>query len=892
MLDKRYDFAAVEARYSREWEEKGCFKPLLDGHEAFAIMMPPPNVTGTLHIGHALDNTLPDILVRRARMQGKDALYQPGTDHASIAVHVVLERMWAKEGKGMTRFKLGREGFLEQAWAWKDHSAGVITRQLRRLGISCDWGNERFTMDPAYSAAVSQVFVELYKRGLIYRGQRLVNWDPKMQTAVSDLEVKHKEVRGNLWHFRYKFADGGQYDGKDGIEIATTRPETILADGAIAIHPDDVRAKDLVGRMVLVPIMERAIPIIADGMVDKEFGSGMVKITAAHDFNDYEVYRRHKDSVDIPLINLLAPDGTMNENCPADYVGMDRFAARKKIVADLDARGHLVAVEDHTHNVGHAERDDTVLEPYLTYQWYVKGEPLAAKCLEAVDLGDLTFVNTRDEKIYRHWMENIQDWCVSRQLWWGHRIPAWFKGTEGTADFEMAIGEDAPDGEGWRQDEDILDTWFSSALWPFVTQGWPQGGERLQVFYPGTVIMNGRDILPFWDIRMVMMGLELTGKVPFGTIYTHGLILDEKGQKMSKTKGNVVDPNELMDAYGVDALRWTMASISSSEDMRYSLGKVEQARNFCTKLWNAARYLTMQDIRFTSAEEKKFDVQAVGHPLNVWLVRQLKEMFIKLDAYLDAYDFAHATDELYRFAWGTFCDWYLEMTKPLLAEGADAEVAAETRATMGWVFDMLLRGLHPFAPYITEALWEHHTVADGQYVMLAPWPDYKTWPMGDEAMVAEMMTLTQVIGGIRQARTQLQLAPKAKLQVQVRGADDALVRRLQGQLPMLSGLAGVDGLVSRSDPAGAGEATVVVEGVEYILPLAGLIDVAAERARLQKEQAKIEAEMAKLDNLLSDEGYLSRAPDDKIAASRARKGELVENIGKIAAMLNGPYAGA
>lgn len=890
MLDKRYDFTAVEARYSREWEEKGCFNPVLDGREAFAIMMPPPNVTGTLHIGHALDNTLPDILVRRARMQGKDALYQPGTDHASIAVHVVLERMWAKEGKGMTRFKLGREGFLEQAWAWKDHSAGVITGQLRRLGISCDWGNERFTMDPAYSAAIGKVFVELYNRGLIYRGQRLVNWDPKMQTAVSDLEVKHKEVKGNLWHFRYKFADGASYHGKDGIDIATTRPETILADGAIAINPEDPRARDLVGRKVVVPVVERAIPIIADAMVDKDFGSGMVKITAAHDFNDYEVYKRHKDVVEIPLINLLTPDGRMNANCPAEYVGLDRFAARKKIVEDLDARGHLMAVEPHVHNVGHAERDDTVLEPYLTWQWYVKGLPLAAQCLAAVDNGELAFVNSRDEKIYRHWMENIQDWCISRQLWWGHRIPAWFRGEEGTAGFEMVIAEDAPAGDGWRQDEDILDTWFSSALWPFVTQGWPNGGERLQLFYPGAAIMNGRDILPFWDIRMVMMGLELTGKVPFRTIYTHGLILDEKGQKMSKTKGNVVDPNELMDQYGVDALRWTMANISSHEDMRYSLGRVEQARNFATKMWNAARYLTMQDIRFTAADAAEFRLADVRHPLNRWLVGQLREMFVRVDAYLDAFDFAHATEDLHRFAWGTFCDWYLEMSKPLLAEGADAAVRAETRAVMGWAFEKLLRGLHPFMPYVTEVLWEHHCVAEGQYVMLAPWPDYATWPAGDAGVDAGMASLTCLIAALRTARTQLQLPPKARLQVQVRGASAGMMARLQDQLPSLTALAGVEAVSARDHAAGTGEVAVVVEGVEYILPLAGVIDVAAERARLQKEQAKIEAEMAKLDNLLTDEGYLARAPEEKISASRARKDELADNMAKISAMLQGPYA--
>ncbi|MCA3244067.1 MAG: valine--tRNA ligase, partial [Alphaproteobacteria bacterium] len=474
--DTRFSPSSVEPRWAEAWEQAGCFNPRLDGAAPFAIMMPPPNVTGTLHLGHALDNTLPDILLRRARMQGKAALYQPGTDHASIAVHVVLEKQWAKEGKGTTRFSLGREKFMEQAWAWKDYSHGQIASQLRRLGVSCDWNNERFTMDPGYVKAVNTAFMTLFERGLIYRGQRLVNWDPKMQTAVSDLEVVHKEVKGHLWHVRYRFADGSTYNGEDGIEIATTRPETILADGAIAIHPDDPRAKDLLGRLVLVPIANRQIPIIADTMVDPEFGSGMVKITAAHDFNDFACYQRHKGEVEIPLITLLNPNGTMNSNCPPAYVGLDRFAARKQIVADLEAIGQLIKAEPHTHNVGHAERDDTVLEPYLTWQWYVKGTPLAAKCLQAIERGDVEFVNGRDRKVMRHWLENIEDWCISRQLWWGHRIPAWFKGQEGTPGFEIKVQEACPGpehGDGWRQDEDILDTWFSSALWPFATQGWP-----------------------------------------------------------------------------------------------------------------------------------------------------------------------------------------------------------------------------------------------------------------------------------------------------------------------------------------------------------------------------------------------------------------------------------
>ena len=886
MLDKHYDFKAIEARFAEEWEKFGCFAPKLDGRPAFAIMMPPPNVTGTLHLGHALDNTLPDMLVRRARMQGKDALYQPGTDHASIAVHVVLEKKWAKEGKGMTRFSLGREGFLEKAWEWKDHSAGVITNQLRRLGISCDWKNERFTMDPAYTVAVNKAFVELYNRGLIYRGRRLVNWDPKMQTAVSDLEVVHREVKGSLWHVRYKFAGGFAYQGQDGIEIATTRPETILADAAIAIHPDDPRAKALVGRKVVVPLVEREIPIIADEMVDKDFGSGMVKITPAHDFNDFACWQRHKDAVEMPLIKLLTPDGKLNASAPGAYEGLDRFKARKQIVEDLEGMGLLIKVEPHTHNVGHAERDDIVLEPYLTWQWYLKGKPLAEKCLAAADAGEIGFVNERDGKIYRHWLENIQDWCISRQLWWGHRIPAWYRDVPGQAEPEVHVGENPP-GEGWRQDGDILDTWFSSGLWPFVTQGWPHGGERLKEFYPGNVIMNGRDILFFWDIRMVMMSLELNGVAPFGTIYTHGLILDEHGQKMSKSKGNVVDPMVLIEQYGADAMRFCMANIASHDDMRFSPAKVEQARNFCTKLWNAARFLNMQGVAWTFEDERGFRPGELKHPVNIWLAGKLREMFETVDAHLDAYEFGQAAQALYHFTWGTFCDWYLELTKPLLA-GGDA-VADETRAAMGWAFEKLLRGLHPVIPFITEELWVHHTLAENAYLMIQSWPAYKAWPDG-AAVRGEIDRLVNVIGALRQARTQLQLPPKAKLRVGVRGMEPAVLAALRAQLPLFAAMAGVEELSERKDAAGKGDSTVVVEGVEYIFSLLGLIDMGAERARLEREMGKQREEVAKIDVVLNDAGFMARAPKEKVEANQTRKAELVENISKMQAMLDGPYA--
>lgn len=877
----RYDSSAMEPMIAERWERDGCFTPQMGG-KPFAIMMPPPNVTGTLHLGHALDNTLPDILVRRARMQGRSALYQPGTDHASIAVHVVLERQWAKEGK--TRFDFGRDAFMEKAWEWKDKSAGIIGGQLRRLGISCDWQNERFTMDPAYSAAVNSVFVTLYERGLIYRGQRLVNWDPKMQTAVSDLEVKHKQVNGNLWHVQYKFAGGFTYNGSDGIEIATTRPETILADGAIAIHPEDKRAKDLVGKTVIVPMVNREITIVADDMVDPEFGSGMVKITAAHDFNDFAFYQRHKDSVNIPLINLLTPDAKMNANCPEQYRGLDRFAARKQIVADLEGLGQLVKTEPHIHNVGHAERDDTILEPYLTLQWYLKGKPLAEKCLAAVDNGELSFVNNRDERVYRHWLESIQDWCISRQLWWGHRIPAWFKDKPGSTEPEIHVGERAPQGEGWVQDEDILDTWFSSALWPFVTQGWPHGGERLQAFYPGEIIMNGRDILPFWDIRMMMMGTELTDRVPFKKIYTHGLILDEHGQKMSKSKGNVLDPLELIQEYGTDALRFTMASIASAEDMRFSVLKVEQNRNFCTKLWNAARFLGMQGVTFSADEAKAFDARKVAHPVNKWLIGELKSMFSQLDSYLDAYEFNQAAQLVYHFTWGTWCDWYLELTKPLLAGQMGPEIAAETKAVIGWGFDNLLRGLSPFIPFITEQLWQNHTLHDNAYLMMQRWPKYGEWPV-DTAATNRVRKMVDVVGAIRQARTTHKLSPKTELAVDVRGASAEDLAALQSEVALLKAVAGVAGITARDVPAKNGEAAAVVDGVEYIMDLSGHIDLGAEKVRLEREVEKQQKEFEKITGMLANPNFVERAPVEVLDTNRARLAELTENLAKLRAML-------
>ena len=873
-LDKHFDFSALEQKHAENWEKSGKFTPNMDADDSCSIMMPPPNVTGTLHLGHALDNTLPDILVRRARMQGKAALYQPGTDHAGIAVHVVLERQWRKEGK--SRFDMGREKFLEEAWKWKEYSHGIITGQMRRLGVSCDWDNERFTMDDAYSAAVIKTFVELYNRGLIYRGQRLVNWDPNMQTAVSDLEVKHKEVESHLWHFKYPYADGFTYEDEksgvsDGITIATTRPETILADGAIAINPEDPRAKDLVGKYVTVPIVERRIPIIADDYVDPEFGSGMVKITAAHDFNDFEVYKRHKDEWNIPLINLMTPEAQMNENCPEDYQGLDRFVARQKVIDDFKELDFFVKEVAHTHQVPIAERDDTVLEPFLTDQWYVKAAPLAKKILSAIDAGKLDFVADRDLRVMRHWLENIEDWCISRQLWWGHRIPAWTKGDE------VYVGEEAPEGEGWHQDNDVLDTWFSSALWPFVTQGWPDKTARLDKFFPGHVIMTGRDILTFWDVRMLMMALELIGDVPFKTIYTHGLILDEHGQKMSKSKGNVVDPMNLIETYGADAVRFTMASIASAEDMRFSEQKVEQNRNFCTKLWNAARFMEMNGVQISTDSS----LPQASHAVNVWLVQELKSLFNKIDQNFDKYEFNRASYELYHFTWGTWCDWYLELTKPLL-NSDNAVLVEETRTVMGWAFGMLLRALHPVIPFITEEIWQSLSSQTEEMLITAEWPIYAEWPTNADVQ-ADMNKLIAVISAIRTVRAETKVPQKEEVAVGVRGGDSSLLTLLQDNLALLSGLAKVAHVSGRSEASSDTDATAVVEGVEFIIPLEGVIDFAAEKERIQKEIVKVEAELEKIQSLLGNASFVERAPAQVVEQNQARQQELEQNLEKLRA---------
>ena len=859
-LSKHYNASETEQQRYNLWEEAGCFEPSGKG-QPFVIMMPPPNVTGTLHVGHALDNTLPDMLVRRARMQGKNALYQPGTDHASIAVHVVLDKQFTAEG--VNRFDLGREKFMEKAWAWKAHSHQIITTQMRRLGISCAWKRERFTMDEGCSAAVKKAFVELYNRGLIYRGQRLVNWDPVMQTAVSDLEVKHKEIQGHIWHLKYPLSDGSGH-----VVIATTRPETMLGDTAVIAHPDDKRYQGVFGKTIDLPLVNKKIPIIADDYVDMEFGSGCMKVTPAHDFNDFEIGKRHN----MELINILTHDGHINDNAPEKYRGLERFEARKQIVADFDALGLLEKVEEHVSNVGHAERNDTILEPYLTNQWFIKGQPLAQKCLAALENGDINFVLERDEKIYRHWMNNMQDWCISRQLWWGHRIPAWYH-----EDGQVHVGETAPKGNGWTQDEDIFDTWFSSALWPFSTQGWPEKTENLQTFYPNFSIMPGRDILPFWVMKMMMLGLELTGKPPFKTIYTHMMVLDEKGQKMSKSKGNVIDPITLMDAYGTDALRYTLVNqCALGQDIRLSDKAVENGRNFCTKLWNAAKFAQMNQVVI----DNNFDLSTVQHPVNEWMLGKLDEMIGNVDKALDDYRFNDLASTIYHSVWTTYCDWYVELAKPLIYGDNDA-LKFETRAVMGHVLETMLRLIHPMMPFITEEIWQALTDSKNeQFLMMQKWPE-KNRNQTETNSVSDVDWLINVITHMRAARSENNVPHKAEIAAFCRGQSEEDLNKLHKFKDLISSMTKVVSVTPRLEIAGDTDVVAVVAGFEIILPLEGVIDFAAERERVKKEIERHEAELSRINGMLENPNFVARAPAHVVSENKTRQEVLLADLAKL-----------
>ena len=856
MLDKTFNPADVEKRIAAQWEASGAFKAgNRPDAEPFSIVIPPPNVTGRLHIGHALNNTLQDILARFERMRGKDVLWQPGTDHAGIATQLIVERQLAE--KQMTRHGLGREKFLEEVWKWKAESGGAIVEQQHRLGASADWSRERFTMDDGLSKAVTKVFVELYRQGLIYKDKRLVNWDPRLQTAVSDLEVESIEIKGHLWHIKYPIEDSDQF-----IIVATTRPETMLGDTAVAVHPDDERYKALLGKTVILPLTGRAIPIIADEYSDPEKGTGAVKITPGHDFNDFEVGKRHK----LELINLINRDGTLNDSVPAPYRGLSREAARKKIVADLEAIEALVKVEPITHAVPHDEKTKTVvLEPYLTEQWYLNVEPLAAKAIAAVEKGETKFVPDNWANVYFGWLKNIRPWCISRQLWWGHQIPVWY-GPDGeifVAETEAEAQAQAG-GKPLTRDADVLDTWFSSALWPFSTMGWPDDTVELKRFYPTSVLVTGFDIIFFWVARMMMMGIHFLGEVPFRTVVIHNRVLDEAGAKMSKTKGNVVDPITLIDEFGADALRFTLAlAAGQSRDMRIGPTRVETNRNFATKLWNTSRFCEMNGCVTVPG----FDPASVTQTVNKWIVAETAKAVGDVTAAIEALRFNDAAGAAYHFVYDIFCDWYIEITKPII-QGTDEAVKAETRATTAWARDQILKLLHPFMPFITEELWAATAPRD-TLLVVAAWPTLKS---DAEVASAEMNWVIDLVKGVRSVRAEMNVPAGAKIPLLLTGADAGATERLARNRDVILTLA----RLTSADAAAAipkGSAQFVLNEAVVALPLGDVIDFARERARLEKDLKKAQDEITRFDAKLGNEQFVAKAPEDVLEEQRTKRAE-------------------
>jgi len=851
-LPKTFEPGPIEARWYDHWEKSGQFRPERGDAEPFTIVMPPPNVTGSLHIGHALDNTLQDILTRRARMQGKDALWVVGTDHAGIATQMVVERNLASQG--LSRAELGREAFLEHVWEWKAQSGGAITRQLRRLGASCDWANERFTMDEGFSRAVIKVFVELYRRGRIYRDKRLVNWDPKFGTAISDLEVETREVPGKFWTLRYPLADGSGH-----IEVATTRPETMLADMAVAVHPEDERYRDLVGKELRLPITGRLIPIVADEHADPELGSGAVKITPGHDFNDFEVGKRAGFKAG-EMLNMLDAGGNVCQTAdglvPDELIGLERFEARRRVVELLEAAGALVRVEDRTIATPFGDRSGVVIEPWLTDQWYVDVKPLAERALAATRSGEIKIVPESWSKTWFHWLENIQPWTVSRQLWWGHQIPVWYDEQGGVfvGETEDEARAEAGDDRVLTRDSDVLDTWFSSALWPFATLGWPDQTEDLQRHYPNDVLISGFDILFFWDARMAMQGLEFMDEVPWRTLYLHGLVRDAAGQKMSKSKGNTVDPLGLIDRYGADALRFTLAAMESQgRDIKLDEKRVEGYRNFATKLWNAARFLKGNGVGASTS----IAAPAASLPINRWIIGEVVETLARLNRAFDELRFDGMADAIYHFTWGTFCDWYVELVKGGFDE--------ETKAVAAWAFDQILVMLHPFMPFVTEELW--HAMGERPYdLIVAKWPEPHAEI--DAAAKAEIDALVEVIAGVRNLRAELNVPWTATLVPHVIGGTEAALQQLQKGEATLARMVKVAAPVAADTPP-PGSAQILAAGATIAFPLGDAIDLDAEKARLAKA---IEAAAKDRDSLaarLANPAFAERAKPEAVAKARA-----------------------
>ncbi len=879
MLDKHFDPAAAEARLYAGWEASGAFAARPESNAApYTIMIPPPNVTGSLHVGHALTMTLQDIFVRYRRMQGRDVLWQPGTDHAGIATQMVVERLL--DAEKTSRKALGREKFVSRVWQWKAESGGTITGQLRRLGASPDWARERFTMDEGLSAAVREVFCTLHEQGLIYQDKRLVNWDPVLQTAISDLEVESREKKGFMWHIRYPVEGGGE------IIVATTRPETMLADSAVAVHPENAKYAALIGKQVILPLTGRRIPIIADEYADPEKGTGAVKITPAHDFNDFEVGRRH----DLPMPSMLDRQGRVMlaelgelPEFVRGLEGQDRFAARKAIVAELERLEILEKIEPHTHAVPHGDRSDQPIEPLLTVQWYCNAAVLAKPAIQAVEMGRVKFVPQSWENTYFAWMRDIQPWCISRQLWWGHRIPAWY-GPDGAVfvarDADTAQEKaDAHYGQvvELTQDEDVLDTWFSSALWPFSTLGWPAQTAELAKYYPTDTLVTGFDIIFFWVARMMMMGLHFMDDVPFKTVYIHGLVRDEKGQKMSKSKGNVVDPLSLIDAYGTDALRYSVAAAGGQgRDIKLGAKIVEANRGFITKIWNAARFCEMNGC----VPNPAFQPSSARLPLCRWILQAANEAVAEATAALDAFrpdDYAKAC---YRFAWGDFCDWFLEFAKP----GFAGEDAAEIRDTASHVLGLLLRLMHPLIPFVTEELWDHFGYGAPGSLIREPWPGPAPVFEAEQA-AAEVSWVVRLISEIRTVRSEMNVPPSIKSPVLLQDAAPASLARANAWSEAISRMARASEVSVLSGELPRGAAQIVLGEATIILPLAGIIDLDAERARLAAARAKAEAELAKVEQKLANHDFVSRAPEAILEEHRDRRENFAADVVRLDAAL-------
>ncbi len=932
-MDKTYDPKNIEQRWYQTWEQNGWFAPQMQGPGdlGYCIMIPPPNVTGSLHMGHGFNNTVMDTLIRYHRMKGEKTLWQPGADHAGIATQMVVERQLERDGK--TRHDLGRDAFIERVWEWKAESGGAITRQLRRLGSSLDWEHERFTMDEGLSNAVKEVFVRLFEEGLIYRGKRLVNWDPKLHTAVSDLEVLNEEEQGQMWHMRYPLANGQGH-----VIVSTTRPETLLGDCAVAVNPEDERYKHLIGELVELPLTGRRIPIVADEHADPEFGTGCVKITPAHDFNDYTVWQRHRDEKlisEMPhggLINIFTPNAAVRENQPEEgelipsaYAGLDRYAARKQIVADLEAQGLLETVVDHKLMVPRGDRSNAVIEPFLTDQWYVRVAPLAKPAIEAVEDGRIRFVPDNWKNTYYDWMRNIQDWCISRQIWWGHRIPAWYDAEGnvyvGRSEAEVRERHNLPADYALEQDPDVLDTWFSSALWPFSTLGWPAQTNRLDAFYPGAVLVTGFDIIFFWVARMIMLGMKfMDGEVPFKEVYIHGLVRDAHGQKMSKSKGNVLDPIDLIDGielealvtkrtqgmmqphlaekiaqqtrkdfpngipgFGTDALRFTFAALASTgRDINFDLGRVEGYRNFCNKLWNASRYVMLNtEGRDCGQHDEPVELSVADR----WIISRLQSAEQAVAQAIEGYRFDRAAQAIYEFTWNEYCDWYLELSKPVLNDdNASAEAKRGARRTLVRVLEALLRLAHPIMPFITEEIWQRVAPLAGkrgETIMHQPFPQAEAGQIDADA-VTQMQWVQQFILGVRRIKGEMNIAPGKPVPVILRHASEQDRRWLERHRRYLDFLARLESAQVLSPGEQAPEsATALVGEMEVLIPMAGLIDQAAESARLEKEIGKLHNDLERTEKKLSNSSFVDKAPAAVVQKEQGKLAELQRALGQL-----------